>query len=469
MARKYFYSHDEDSDEIVKKYEDFVSGVSPAGYFDVEEFETIIDHYLFLENIDVGNKVLEMGLKQHPTSSELQAKRAKIHLLRDDPHGAFDILTSLTEQDDYDVVLLKIDALLKMERDDEAIAVYEHFFATINSNSYLIESAYLNVAQVYMHYRKYDKALKLLEKGNEINPRSIDILFEISHCYEHLQNIDKALEVQLHITEINPFVSEAWFNLGQIYLSMQNYTKAIDAYDYAIAINPKDMHSCLQKAHILLQLERYHEAIEIYVECAETTDSDDNKALIYGYIGECYEYLKDSTKAVLYYQKSLELEPESYDSLVGLGLCMLEQEKYSEGMVYLQKAIEIEPEFYEAYTYLAEGYIGLDDLENALLAYQKSLEYEPNQPETLVAVGNILLEQEDFVSALLCYQVAYEQNRELEQVHLFLAIGYFKLEQFEESIAHLLEAVTADSEALSAFLEICPEAADLMGIGDKAK
>ena len=467
MARKYFQSDDEDSDEIVKKYEDFVSGASPAGYFDVEEFETIIDHYLDVENTEKATEALETGMTQHPVSSELQAKNAKIHLLNNEPEQAYEILLSLTEQDDYEVVVLKINALLKMERDDEAVALHEHFFANINSG-FLIELAYLEVAQVYMQYKKWTVALELLEKGRDKNPRNIDILFELTHCYEMLEEFDKALANQLHILEINPFVSEAWFNLGQLYFSTQNYTKALEAYDYALAINPKDMHACLQKAHILLNLERFDEAIEHYMEYVEVADTQ-SKGLIYGYIGECYEYLENNDKAVYWYQKSLELEPESYDSLVGLGICKLEQEKYEEGITFLRKAIEIQPDFFEAYVYLAEAFIGIDDLENALLAYEKSLEYEPNQPETLVAVGTLFLEKDDFLSALYYYHEAYKLDRELEQITLFLAVANFKLGNIEVSLKFLLDAVTANDQALNDFLEICPEAMELLDDTESTK
>jgi Tfp pilus assembly protein PilF len=217
----------------------------------------------------------------------------------------------------------------------------------------------------------------------------------------------------------------------------------------------------LQKAHVLLNLERFDEAVEHYMEYVETTDTP-SRGLIYGYIGECYEYLENNDKAVYWYQKSLELEPESYDSLVGLGICMLEQEKYEEGMNFLRKAIEIEPEFAEAYVYLAEAFIGTEDLESALQAYKKSLEYEPNQPETLVATGTLLLEKDDFISALHYYETAYEQDRELEQITLFLAIVHFKLGNIDISMKHLLEAVTANDQALSDFLEICPEAVEMI-------
>jgi len=458
MARKHFLSFDENSEELLKKYEDFAAGISPAGYFDVEEFESIINHYLFLGSIEKAATALEIGLKQHPASSDLQIKRAKILLLDNQAEQAYQILQSLTEQGDYESTILKIDALLKLNRNDEASAVVENFFAT-NESELLLELAFLDLALLYMHYEKWNTALKLLEKGRSKNPRNIDILFELTTCYEQLLDFDKAIENQKYILEINPFLSEAWFNLGQLYFSQHNYTQALDAFDYSLAINPKDMQACLQKAHVLLNLERFDEAVEHYMEFIENADTP-LKGLIYGYIGECYEYLEKNEKAIYWYQKSLELEPESCDSLVGLGICMLEQERFEEGLIYLQKAIEIDPEFAETYVYLAEAYIGMDDIDSALSAYKKSLEFEPNQAETLVAVGTLLLEKDEFRTALDYYESAYKLNPDLEQINLFLAIVHFKLNNFDIAMEYLLEAVTIDHQALSDFLEICPEAAE---------
>ena len=45
MNRKLLFPVDDESSDIVKRYEQFLSGSAP-GYFDVEELESIVEYYL---------------------------------------------------------------------------------------------------------------------------------------------------------------------------------------------------------------------------------------------------------------------------------------------------------------------------------------------------------------------------------------------------------------------------------------
>ena len=45
MGRKLSFSVDDESNDTVKRYEQFLSGTA-TGYFDVEELENIVEYYL---------------------------------------------------------------------------------------------------------------------------------------------------------------------------------------------------------------------------------------------------------------------------------------------------------------------------------------------------------------------------------------------------------------------------------------
>lgn len=456
MNRRYSFSLDDDSDMTVKRYEEFISGSSTSGYFDVEEFETIIEYYLRIGRTSDSSIALELGMKQHPDSNALRAKRAKIYLINGDPAKAFRMLETLAEKNDYEVILLKIEALLKMERENDALEVCELLFSMINPKG--LGLAYFDVAHIYINSRKFGTAIKFLERSKRNNWDNIDLLFELTYCYEQAEDLPKAIETHLEILALDAFVSEAWFNLGQIYFSQQNYPQALEAFDYVLAIDPHDSFACVQKAHILLQMERYQDAIDGYNEYAELTY--DSK-LVDNYIAECYEKLENYNEAIIHYKKVLEHEPENYDALTGVAVCLLEQGEYEASMEYIRQAANIHPDYADAWVYMAEAFIGLENSDEALHAYLKALELDPNQPETLIAVGNLYLEKLDYLSALVYYNTAYEQNKELEHINLFLSIAHFKLEHVELALSFLQEAIDADENAVSIFLELCPEAADL--------
>jgi len=119
MNRKLSFPVDDESSDVVKKYEQFLSGAAP-GYFDVEELENIIEYYLRRGRTKDSAKALDLGLKLHPDNTALKTKRAKIYLATGDALKAFRILDKLAESTDYEVMLLKIEVLIKLERTKEA-------------------------------------------------------------------------------------------------------------------------------------------------------------------------------------------------------------------------------------------------------------------------------------------------------------------------------------------------------------
>ena len=122
MGKKNPYPSDENSFNLVVRYEQYLDGKA-AGYFDVEEFEKIVDYYLMNTQNTKAKKALELALKLHPANNSLFAKKAKIHLLLGDATSALNILDRLAITDDYEVNLLRIDALLKIGKKDDAIAI----------------------------------------------------------------------------------------------------------------------------------------------------------------------------------------------------------------------------------------------------------------------------------------------------------------------------------------------------------
>ena len=255
--------------------------------------------------------------------------------------------------------------------------------------------------------------------------------------------------------EVDPFVSEAWFNLGQIYFTQEDYAKALEAYDYVVAIDPDDSFSYLQKAHLLLELGRYKEARDWYTEYAEMTQ---DYRTVYACIGECYEKEADYPQAIAYYRKALDADPEDYDALTGLCICMLEEEQYRAALHYIRQAIRLQPDYADGWIYAAEALLGLDDADNALQAYLKALECDPGQAETWVAIGCLYVEFGDYRAALSAFESAYRLDPEVERIHLFLAIAHFKLGHMEGAADHLHQAVEKEKETLDIFREICPEA-----------
>jgi len=454
MNRKLLFPVDDESSDIVKRYEQFLSGAAP-GYFDVEELESIVEYYLRKGRTKDCTKALDLGLKLHPNNTALKTKRAKIYLATGDDAKALHILDKLAESTDYEVVLLKIEVLLKLERTREARLLADKL---ISDESDDLDNVCLDVAFIYLGQGDYITALRLLEKGDRHNDQNIDLLYELAFCYEQNEDFAKAIVVNNRIITIDPFANEAWFNLGQLYFALQEFPKALEAYDFALVIDENDSLSSIQKGHVLFQLDQFEQAIETYQEYKKMTSYGWQTDI---FIAECYEKLERYVESISYYRLSLDAHPDNYDALTGIGICLLEQEKFIESMTYIRQALAINENAADSWVYLAEAYVGLEDIDNALTAYMKAITIDPDQPDTLMAIANICLERNEYELAVKYYLAAEKLDDTLEFVRLFIAVAYYKCGKIENAIVYLRKAVEESETAGTLFLELCPEAINL--------
>jgi tetratricopeptide (TPR) repeat protein len=446
---------DDDTKGIVQRYEDFQKGYA-TGYFDADELAEIVDYYLFKGQTKDCAEVLDLGYKLHPNNSELKVKRAKTYVATGDYRNAMSVLDALTDKTDYEARLVRIDVLIRIGRAREAKLLANNLFTEeITESEKDAEMVCIDIANVFVCQNDTITAAYWLKKGEQINPKNIDLLLELAYCYEDMADYKLAMEMYNRVLDIDAYNSEAWFSIGQIYFNEKKYEQALKAYNFAYAINDKDVLTTMQRGHALFELERYEEAIETYQHYGELTDDHWQENI---FIAECYEESERYSEALKYYHNSLELYPQSYDSLLGIGICLLEMEEYDKSIFYIDKAIDIQKDAPDAWVCLAEALIGLEDTENALLAYYKSLALNPKQPDTMMAVGNLLMDEERFEDALTFYCAAKENEPELEYIDLFIGIAYFYSGKITEGKAHLEKSIAKEGEnAHKLFLEICPE------------
>ena len=88
------YNEDEDYAASLDRFEQMLKK-NEHYFFDVEEFEILIDHYLEKTDTKKAKKVIDISLKQHPTSSTLKLKKAQFLTAIHKPNKALEILNSL--------------------------------------------------------------------------------------------------------------------------------------------------------------------------------------------------------------------------------------------------------------------------------------------------------------------------------------------------------------------------------------
>lgn len=172
----------------------------------------------------------------------------------------------------------------------------------------------------------------------------------------------------------------AWYNLGNIYVAYEDYYSALYAYSQAFKHNPRMMIARMNYGIIASEkLGDFDTALKQYNEIIKTkrkllsipyiynnrVSYKHNKAIAYYNIGVAYRlkslYSNDNwelqrkylAKAIKAYQKSITINPKSYDTQYNLGLAYHLSGNYVDAGKCYCRAINIAPMNYEAHYNLA--------------------------------------------------------------------------------------------------------------------
>jgi len=159
-------------------------------------------------------------------------------------------------------------------------------------------------------------ALSLLPEEGEDSLRMVvngmmgEVFVELGEVEEGLKYFTKVLDISIvHFGPNHVLTGMAYNNLGFGYYSLSSFKKALKSYEAAIKI--------------------YDKVLDPY---------DERYAVCYGNMAICYDISKDHKKALLFFNKSLQLNTELHgnnDRLVGSDLNNLGMYYQNQGLYYL--------------------------------------------------------------------------------------------------------------------------------------
>ncbi|MFA6924485.1 MAG: tetratricopeptide repeat protein [Bacteroidales bacterium] len=363
-------------------------------YFDVEDFEEIIDYYYFKNNNKKAFKAIEAAINQHPCSYVFYLKKAQILFSLKKFRNALEILAESETFDPLnpDVLLTKGAILSQMKKPQAAIKEYIKAIPV----SEFPDDIYTNIAFEYENIGDYKKAINYLLLALKENNENDAAIYELAYCYETTGQSENCIKFLNSYLDKNPFSEAAWYNIGIAYNSIELFDKAIDAFDFSIALNEKFISAYYNKAATLVNYGKFKEAIGVYNEISASVKPD---CFLLYQIGECYEKMKCYDKALRHYKKAIIKSNLTGDKIpdawFGISIIMEETGKLKEAAFYIEKAIEINPENGEYwYSYgdlMKKNY----DFEKAKEAYKKVTEIEPENIDAWIDYCEILIQQKD--------------------------------------------------------------------------
>ena len=118
------FSHNDNNNLPLTKFESMLK-TNHVLFFDSEEFENIIHHYLNQGKIALAKKAIKLGLNQHPSSINLKLFKVEIYVFEDKLIEADLLLNELHSLDpmNEEVYIQKANVFSKRDEHEQAINV----------------------------------------------------------------------------------------------------------------------------------------------------------------------------------------------------------------------------------------------------------------------------------------------------------------------------------------------------------
>ncbi|MGY6560503.1 MAG: tetratricopeptide repeat protein [Luteibaculaceae bacterium] len=371
--------------EIVSRFEKMLMS-NEEYFFDLEEYELMIDYYFDIQNINKANIALKYANRHFPESTGLKLREAQIASSNGKLNSALSILNKLEMLNplDEDVLLTKASLLSQLKQHKKAIEYFERVIALGVPQK---DDILIDMALEYEFMQDYQSAIERLREALTINPENEAALYEISYCYDMVSDTNACISFLKEFLDENPYSYTAWLNLGNCYMKIDNYTGAIEALEYCVAIKEDFSFAHLNIALSNMEIEAWQNALDAFTE---TLKYEPPRAMTLCYMGECHEKLGNLKEAKKFYQKALAEDDTWSDAWVGLGVLLDIQGKTEEAIPFLKKAVACDDGETDNYLVLAEAYIRISEFEKAQDTIEELLDFDPGNQEALITLSELM-------------------------------------------------------------------------------
>jgi tetratricopeptide (TPR) repeat protein len=422
---------DEDYNLSLSKFESMLK-TNKVLFFDSEEFEEIILHYLDIGKASLAKKALKLALEQHPKSTGLKLVQVEMLVFDDKLDIAEKMLNELfaIEPHNEEIYIQKANIYSKRDNHEKAVELlktalkYTDDYADVYN---LIGMEYLFMDNLELAKESFIKCLE-----EDIEDQSA--LYNVVYCYEFLDQNEQAIDYLNKYIDKNPYSEIAWHQVGRLNYGLKKYEESLRAFDYATLIDDEFLGAFMEKAKALERLKRYEEAIESY---SRTIELDDPTSYALLRIGKCYEKLGNKALALKFFNKTVHEDPLLDKGWIAITDFYVRQKNFQKALFYVNKALSIDNQNRFYWKRFATINKEMNLFEEAEFGYRKAVEYGDYQLDTWLFWVDILQFQGEFASAIQTLLQASEYFPEEYEVEYRLAGLYFMIQEDKKGKFHL--------------------------------
>ncbi len=450
--QEFLHTNNDDVQEDLERYKKMVSAEKEL-YFDVHQIENIHEFYLEKNLLEEADKILDIGLRQHPNATSLLLKKASALSDKGKLQEAEVILEKLTklENSNPDVFLTLGWNYLKQKNIKKAVDNFETAVSVAfdDEEDILFEVGFNLSQEGY-----FKEALPFLQKSNEKYPGNENVLFELAFIYDKTGNLDRSIQCYNDLLDINSFSENAWYNLGIVYSKKEEFTKAFQAYEFTLAINPNHPEAHFNLGNSFAHSGMFDKALDQYLEHAALSS---DTTLTYQYIADCWEQLEDYDMAIRFYTLVVKKQKENPDAWYGMGTALMGKNDFSNAIQALDQAISIEPLSPDYWFAHARCLFEMGKREDAIKSLENGLNLDPEETAAWIELFKLKLITEDFFEPVTFINSLLNDLAGNSSVLYLAAMVYIKYRKNDKRAAYYLHnAIKINPEGLNVLLSEYP-------------
>lgn len=457
-------SHDEEDYNLsLSKFESMLK-TNKVLFFDSEEFEDIILHYMDIGKPGLAKKALKLALEQHPKSTGLKLVQVEMLIFEDKLEQAEKLLNDLYALEPTNEEIFIQKANIYSKRDDHQKAV--DFLKTALKYTDDYADVHNLLGMEYLFMDQLEKAKEHFIKCLEEEPLEQSGLYNVVYCFEFLEQYEEAITFLTNYIDTNPYSEIAWHQLGRLNYSIKKYEDAYIAFDYATVIDDQFMGAFMEKAKSLERLQRYEEAIYNYQETIRLEDPTSYALLR---IGKCYEKLGNKVEALKFYNKTVHEDPLLDKGWIAITDYYVRQKNFQKALYYVNKAIAIDGEnqmYWKRYAAINKE---LEQFEEAEYGYRKSIELGDEELDTFLFWADTQHFIGEYEAAIETLLNAYEAFPDEYEIEYRLAGFYLFKNNTEKGSFHLSNALRHSFKNRVILQELFPDVWEMKLVQDAIK
>lgn len=424
-------NEEEDYNLSLSKFESMLK-TNKVLFFDSEEFEEIILHYLDMGKATLAKKALKLALEQHPKSTGLKLVQVEMLVYDDKLEIAEKLLNELyaIEPNNEEIYIQKANIYSKRDNHEKAVELLK--IALKYTDDYA--DVYNLIGMEYLFMDNLELAKENFIKCMEEDTEDQAALYNVVYCFEFLDQNEEAITFLDQYIDKNPYSEIAWHQSGRLNYGLKKYEQALRAFDYATLIDDQFLGAFMEKAKSLERLKRYEEAIEAY---NQTIELDDPTSYALLRIGKCYEKLGNKALALKYFNKTVHEDPLLDKGWIAITDFYVRQKNFQKALFFVNKALNIDNQNRFYWKRFANINKEMNFFEEAEFGYRKAVEFGDTSLDTWLFWVDILQFLGEFDSAIQTLLQATEFYPEEYEIEYRLAGLYFMLHDDKKGKFHI--------------------------------